>query len=596
MNRCAVVIGVNKTGNLPVLGGAVSGAEQFADWAKGQDIEVSLLTDKNGKKVTLGEIKKVIKAFSETNSFSQMIVFFSGHGILTAPNCELWLLSGAPDDPDEAVNVVGSIALARNIGIPHVVVISDACRSRPNETKLSQVTGGLIFPNESPKTPRPALDVFYATLPGNPASEVSSKEAVDNYRGIFTECMLKGLKGKVPKVIVPVSESGKPSNKSKQTWVVPSREMKEYLEDEVPDSASQVDIKLQQNPDIRVESSLPAFLAEVAPPPGPSSKPPRPPIQPDSFDIRPGSLKGKKGFGGMGAGLNIREPINRIARPEKARNISQSQDFNDSVERLSQVRGRESFETQTGFTVVGEKVAKVAVKFEGYDLFNEFEADQIRVKQNPDLSFPRSLLLKFRNGSVIPLAILPGFIGTVVVEEGQVVNVMYFPSRNNPRYIEYEGYRTEVERRRAYAAVASRNGLFQLKDDATAIEAANYLRNMKSFDPTFGLYAAYSYAQAGAIEEIESVFEYMSQEREPIIFDVGMLARKIMDHIPSINQRFAPFCPVLTQGWALLDAYRVNLLIEVQGAGRHLKPGLWTTFEEDSVNELWDKVVKGDIE
>jgi len=66
------------------------------------------------------------------------------------------------------VNVPGSIWLARNVGIPHVVVISDACRSRPNTSRLSQVQGGVIFPNESPRTPRPAVDVFYAALPGDP--------------------------------------------------------------------------------------------------------------------------------------------------------------------------------------------------------------------------------------------------------------------------------------------------------------------------------------------------------------------------------------------------------------------------------------------
>src|SRR5262245_12115055 len=57
-------------------------------------------------------------------------LYFSGHGYWKN-NAELWLLSKAPGDADEAVSWVETIELARDSGIPHVVVISDACRSIP---------------------------------------------------------------------------------------------------------------------------------------------------------------------------------------------------------------------------------------------------------------------------------------------------------------------------------------------------------------------------------------------------------------------------------------------------------------------------------
>ncbi|MFN7929352.1 MAG: caspase family protein [Blastocatellia bacterium] len=82
MKRCAVVIGVNKTGDLPVLNAAASGADDFAKWATQQGIVVTLLTDANSGSVTLSDIKKAIRAYVQQRTFDQLIVFFSGHGIL----------------------------------------------------------------------------------------------------------------------------------------------------------------------------------------------------------------------------------------------------------------------------------------------------------------------------------------------------------------------------------------------------------------------------------------------------------------------------------------------------------------------------------
>ena len=106
--------------------------------------------------------------------------------------------------------------------------------------------------------PRPTVDVFYATLPGDTALEIPPDEAVANYRGIFTECMLKGLNGTVAQVIV---EEGQPP---KVQRIVPSWQLKEYLETEVPLAASAVSIKLQQEPEIRIESHHPpSFLSLI---------------------------------------------------------------------------------------------------------------------------------------------------------------------------------------------------------------------------------------------------------------------------------------------------------------------------------------------
>lgn len=587
MSRCAVVIGVNKTGDLPVLQAAVSGAKEFADWATNQGIEVTLLIDDNGLGVSLSDVKKAIRTFVQKKIFSQLIVFFSGHGILRAPDYELWLLSGAPDDADDAVNVPGSIWLARNAGIPHVIVISDACRSRPNTSRLSQIQGGVIFPNESPRTPRPAVDVFYATLPGDPALEAPPPDAVQNYRGIFTECLLKGLKGEVPDVIVDIGDK----HLNETRWVIPSWELKPYLEEEVPEVAASINIKLQQDPDIRVESHPPNFLAEVVPPSTPAV--PRTESRQEQLSVSfrhvVQSLKSDKFFQGH---------IRYGDLPHDTSDVAKRSDFARAIDRLLDAKGRESFETLTGFTVVGAAPMRAVATGSQCDLFEESGAYQIRIHERQDnAQRPQSLLVQFSNGQGIALAVLPGFIGTIVVEEGRVVNVTYLPSRHTGKFNEYQQVASEIEKRRAYVAVAARNGSLRFDQGLEAHDAARYLRVMKGVDPTLGLYVSYAYAQAGDFEGVDSVYQYMSYEPEPILFDVALIANKLPKpkQISNYQHPVAPFCPMLTQGWALLKPYEELIPTAVREAGRDLIPGLWTTFGTKGLEILWSSIDKGEL-
>lgn len=578
MNRCAVVIGVNKTGGLPPLQAAVSDAEQFADWAQKQGIAVKLLTDANGSGVSLADIKKEIKAFVDAGTFSQMIVYFSGHGVLRGPDYELWLLSGAPTDPNEAVNVPGSITYGRNVGIPHLVIISDACRSAAGGLAMAYGQGSTIFPYIPPTRP-PEVDTFYATRPGDPAYESQTPDMTRH--GIFTQCLLEGLNGSVPEVIV--------QNQTK--WVVPSRKMKTYLVKEIPDVAAAMSIQLQQFPDIRVESCLPDFLAEVDPPAATRTPP-------------------KFFFGGSSTssdtlGLMFSSPQD-FRRPEKTasdklkRNLNS--DFRSAVRRLIKTSEKKNLAQQirTGFTVIGTELKRASVIGAHCDTLQEQGAFQIRVHEDPARVVPQSLLLEFSNGCGIALAILPGFIGTVVVEDARVVNVSYRPSQGSNKFDEYEQVAKDVESRRAHAAVAARNGKSWLQFGKTqdAHKGADYLRVLKSLDPTLGLYAAYAYAQAGDFKAIGSVYEYMDRESEPILFDVALLARKLPPRNSGKLTRHsvAPFCPMLTQGWAFLDPYQEMLPDSVREAGCDLIPGLWTMFGPKGMSVLWSAIQEGRLQ
>ena len=195
MTSAAVVIGVNETGGLSPLGGALSGAEEFVEWSESQGIPSTLITDKE-QPVTLTKIQDAVDSILEPRNCKKLIIYFAGHGFLLSPNVELWLLSKAPSRLQEAVNVQLSLSNARYCGVEHVIFVSDACRSGGPTHQHRSVTGASIFPPPVNYNFNGKLDVFYATRPGDTALEYKDNEdAVGNYRGLFTEALLDALSG-----------------------------------------------------------------------------------------------------------------------------------------------------------------------------------------------------------------------------------------------------------------------------------------------------------------------------------------------------------------------------------------------------------------
>ena len=79
VNRAAVLIGVDRSGGLPVLQDAVKGAHRMADWARAQGIDpVVVLSDENAGSVAITEIKQAIKGIVDAATTDQLLVYF-GH-------------------------------------------------------------------------------------------------------------------------------------------------------------------------------------------------------------------------------------------------------------------------------------------------------------------------------------------------------------------------------------------------------------------------------------------------------------------------------------------------------------------------------------
>jgi len=578
--RAAICIGVNRAEGMTTLLAAAKGARDVADWATAQGCEVTLLVDDNEQEVFSVQIFKAVQAVVEAGTYEQLLIYFSGHGILLAPGTEYWLLSGAPQNPNEAVNLLRSVEDARNAGIPHIIFFSDACRSAVPGAPLNGVVGGSIFPNRTIAPQSGEVDVFFATRPGDPAWEVPEAEATQRYRGLFTDCLLKALHTPGGGLVEQLPDSIPARS------IITSRRLKPYLEQQVPLAAAAVNIQLTQQPVVRVETASPKYFA-VVPSTLPNQEPPR--YQHD-FTY---SYRGNRGKASRG--LIFLPPTARADYPNPANQVPDpaAVTFAREVAQLRGHPGQLPVDTTTGFTLIGAFV-EVAVA-PGWEV--DYPAGSslapsgqfIRLTPPPGVrqGLPQAgtMLLQFRSGTGTLLAILPGFIGVVLVAESRVRNVNYLPALATARYQVQAVGAAEREKVKALAAMHARYGEFNPLAQP-AVPLATWLQTPHGFDPTLGLYAAYGYAQRGQYEEVARLQRWLAEDQAlPRLFDLELLTARYQEAAPltAPHSLVVPFTPLLAQGWALLTPDNPCYLPLHERLRVHLLPALWTTYTAPGV-------------
>jgi Caspase domain len=573
MKRAAVCIGVNRAATMTPLLAAAQGARDFEAWAVDQQCVTALLVD-DTKPVTASDVFDAVDRFVAGN-FGQLIIYFAGHGILTAPGTEYWLLSRAPINPNEAVNLFRSTEDARNSGIPHVVFVSDACRSSVTGPPLSGVTGSVIFPSRV-ASQRGEVDVYYATRPGDPAYEVPQAQAAAAYKGIFTDALLQTV-GTPALTLLDTLNEGDASIR-----VITSRTLKGVMEATVPAVAGGISVKMRQIPELRVETALPKYFARVN-----AGSIDRfraaPSTQPSAISAALSALRAAHvdGVAHGGAAVPLNLPPGDLG-------------LDAEVTELTSAHGRTHFETFTGFSVNGARPSDAFGSAWNIDppFSEQGEATiwHLRLSPRNGNRRPGSVLIAFPGGWGIIVAALPGFIGNIVVKNERVTSVSYAPSDLTPTYGGYAMRAQALDAMRAALAVAARNGEFMLPADSAAA-VADRIRQDKALDPTLGLFAAYAYAQLGRYDDAYSVFNYMRYGTDPwgspataVLFDTQLLASRARAFtaadalVPAV-----PFAPMLAQGWALVGEHDPLWKPIYADLRPHLIPGLWTTFDSVAV-------------
>ena len=623
MERAAVLIGVKRTGDLPVLQDATRSARRMEVWAKGQGVQhVAVFTDEDGKKVKISAIKDEISKLARRGTVDQLIVFFAGHGI-NLNRGERWLLSDAPADSQAAVNVRGSADLASYGTIPYVVMISDACRTAAQSIQAQGVTGSEIFPNLDKAEFELPVDQFFACRLGRSAHEIIDvNTTAREYKAIYTRALVDALSGHGRLVLDDLG------------YVRP-RPLQAFLRLELARRLRDLDLqtKVIQNPDAHIASGDEEWISYLGSGAGSSGegggrggasgggragargggrgpsgggggaksggrrKPPdadytrRPSRDPltREEDILPGALGAadvlwRSVISDKAVYLEkLRENLGSV-EPEVAQAAAE-------VERQASPFGPTNFDTHCGFTIRGACVREAWSRSVDTEQLTE---SVIRVHPGHRRGGSVLLVLESREGLVLPA--IREFVTSITVDGDDVVGVAYEPSEGTERWAWFSERASEVRRLRSVAAAASREGVFELDGDE-AYDIARRMQYVKAIDPALAVYAAYAFADVGRRDVISEMEGVMRNDLGAAFFDVALLARRRRGSPRQLSAHDTfGFSPLLAQGWALLPAV-ANIGPWVRELEQHLVPtSLWTLYDEGGVEMVRSAFIDGAVE
>lgn len=595
MSRAGVFIGVDKTGALQRLRDAAAGAKRMYEWGIAQGINAKLITDTDGMKVYPDLIYDAIKEIIDGPGVDQLVLYFAGHGVNINRN-EHWLLTDAPVNTSAAVNVSGSVELARYCGINHVVIFSDACRVAPEGLQAQSVRGVDVFPNDSASDKANPVDQFFACYLGRTAAEIKDPcTAANTYSALYTSALLDALNGLRRDVLERASD---PNDSS---FYVRPRNLEKYIEVEIPLRVKKMRLegKVNQNPDAIITSDG-NWLSRITQ---------------DRGARYPRDLKHESE---TSAPLLIPTPVSAPSFQTVAMNLVRTAARGDEhtlkwkleAARMGEVAGvshlvtmaeklavpfeRDHFETECGIKVRGAKIVEFYSPRAKAELLGT-EGDLLRVGSPRDPSIPAmSVLITFDRGVGSLIPVIGGFIATLTFDEGELVDVAYEPSANTSHWKKYKESATRLRVLRALAASSLQHGRFRLEQD-DAIKIAEDMGCLRLVDPTLALYVAYANHDLQAIQCIRNMSSYLRRDIGVTFFDLALLSRQLLDKSVVVGDGIVPFVPLLSQGWALLDATRVRLPRALKGIERTMRDSLWSLFDETGLEKLKEAMHEGGV-
>ncbi|MEL0587211.1 MAG: caspase family protein [Candidatus Thiodiazotropha sp. (ex. Lucinoma kazani)] len=587
--KAAVVIGVDKTGNLTKLKSAAAGADAVADWLRGEDYDVECLTDRSGQVRARDVEDAIAKLVTLPPRYSLLVVYFSGHGYWHA-RTDRWLLSAAPTRTSEAINLDGAMDLARYSGIPNVVFISDACRSIPDSRTGAHVTGIDAFPNYAEISNASKVDVFRATSEARSAYE---GDIEGRAHSILTYALMSAYREPTLDMIREVIDGSTRLN------VVPNRELEDYLQNKVNKILADIDINLTQDIEVDVPSSDDVYISRV-----------QGPVQSTAAGTRSGGgprdtlvpitmTTGRDAEITIVRTLSSRSSGNRGGDADRLLAVSEPATEARLEARLPDGMV-DHIESGIGFTVHGAKIVKAATtkgkEKANVELLETGDGGNTAAIIRLWNAHPAvSVAIQLEDGRCAVLAGLDGYIGHATFDESGLSNVSYVPSANHTRWPMYENRKVRIDRLRALVALAVEDNRFRVRSDAEAETLGNKIRMEKAIDPTLGLYAAHAFSQASKNDRLLDVMHYMRDDLASDLFDVRVLASR---HVGERwgNYRFTPFCPMLTETWNLLRPRGISLPLVLQEASPYLCNSLWTTFQTEITNRIMQAVETGELE
>lgn len=554
--KAAVVIGVNRTGNLDPLQSAVQAASDVAGWLRGEGFDVALLTDESDP-VHSAQVEDALAQFVTVPArYKLLVVYFSGHGYWHA-RADRWLLSGAPVKVSDAINLRGAMDLAKYSGIETVVFFSDACRSIPQTAQEALVDGVDGFPNLSDFGRPNKVDAFKATSEAQSAYEIPlalSPGEPFTSRSVLTTAWLAAYEEASADMVTQVDEDGR------KVLVVPNRRLEIFLQRKVDELlAARNDPTLRQQLDVIVPSADNVYVGSVKRPP---------PVV--------------RGLGNLPKWTPGRAAAYAVERILDTGDVAAA----EYLVRDLIPRPTADFGSHCGFFVTGGSLSRVALTRENDAGAEVLEPGSVQLR---GVDPAATMVGQLDDGRCFVVPALSGYIGHITVNASGVANVAYVPSVGTSRYSEYMSRRREIDVLRALVAFSIDHDTFVVRDEERANQLASLIRSGRHFDPSLGLYAAHAYSSAGMDADVANVRSFMYQHLDLVFFDVALLASRR----PEPRFQTVPFCPMLTQAWSLLRPRGWQLHPGLEELKPALLDSLWTTFAPDAAQRLFDLVEQG---
>jgi hypothetical protein len=590
MIRAGVFIGVDQTGGLHRLRDAGAGARRMHAWALCQGMvdqeQAVLITDEGGTRpVDAHSIYKAVKTLVQDGAgIDQLIVYFAGHGV-NINMSEQWLLTDAPEDTSAAVNVRGSVELARYCGVRHIVFISDACRVAPQDIQAQNVRGVDIFPNSAAADRAKPVDQFFACLLGRPANEIrDAQAAAETFHALYTDELLQALSGQRPHLLELADDL--PAG---QRCLKPMP-LQAHLEVAIPQIVTQLRLqgKVNQNPDA-ILTAHSHWIASVAADQLPSSPAPIRTGVASAPRIGRTTLRSIARLLVDSAMSGDQAEFAHAMLKAKTIPVPGADVLASGVEAITAPFGLDAPFASGGISVRGRKVADAYARWADVRPHSE----QL-LEVQPLSRLAASVLLQFEDGTGAVVPALQGFVAGLTFDEDELVDLAYEPVRGSDRGIAYEQRADEIRALRAVAAAASKHGRFRL-DQARSAEIAVRMQYAQSVDPTLAIYTAYAYHDLQSVARIRQMTAYLQADLGVRLFDLALLGRELIRQTIDARSNIVPFTPLLAQGWALLNANELNLHRELTGIASTLGDSLWSLYDARGVKLLRAALASGDL-
>ena len=492
--------------------------------------------------------------------------------------------------------MAGSAQLARTCGVEHTVFIADACRTAAAGINMQSITGYEIFPQDEPGVRPRSVDLFYATRLGNPAYERSDPEvAAKAYSAVYTTTLLEALRGQPPTVLEWEDHADPP------VGLVRPWPLSDHLEQEVARRSAQWDDagSIVQVPESTITSRPTAWLARVTD--LPRSRPDTsasvatvPATTPHVGVLARDALR--EVLAGIDedpettppqepAGDSAPRPRRRawrwLARAAAASAASSSVvtvaaaavAWYASGRRTSAPFGPDQVATGCGIKIEGADV--VWADSPGADL-KMVGPDGGLVRVHKHAGAPATVLLRFRDKTSVLIPALDDFLAAVRIENGELFEISYEPSVNSKRFTEDHDHLDMVRSLRALLLNCRQHGALQMSGEQ-AEALSRLVHKGIGIDPSLALHAGYVFHDLHRDDLLRDLLDLLDRDPGVALFDVALLAQGLSGEADRVLA--VPMIPLLAEGWALLDAFRVPLSPQVNSLRRHLVPSLWTHID-----------------